>query len=101
VRCASRFHPWYVSVKSVVDWHRSKSELGFKEQYEVNKWTLMARGDILLLYTDGLQEHKRGDDPISLIVWRIPFVERNISPQPASSTSVLNDLRTFANLPTM
>ena len=49
--------------KSVVDWHRSKSVLGFKEPYEVNKWTLMGSGDILLLYTDGLQEHKRGDDP--------------------------------------
>jgi serine phosphatase RsbU (regulator of sigma subunit) len=49
--------------KSVVDWHRSKSVLGFKEPYEVNKWTLMGSGDILLLYTDGLQEHKSGEDP--------------------------------------
>ena len=49
--------------KSVVDWHRSKSVLGFKEPYEVNKWTLMGSGDILVLYTDGLQDHKRGDEP--------------------------------------
>jgi serine phosphatase RsbU (regulator of sigma subunit) len=54
--------------KSVVDWNRSKSVLGFKEPYEVNKWMLMGSGDILLPYTDGLQEHKRGDDRISLIV---------------------------------
>jgi serine phosphatase RsbU (regulator of sigma subunit) len=49
--------------KSVVDWHRSKSILGFKEPYEVNKWKLMGSGDILLLYTDGVQEHMNGDEP--------------------------------------
>ena len=46
--------------KSVVDWHRSKSILGFKERYEVNKWKLMGIRDALFLYTDGLEDHKRG-----------------------------------------
>jgi serine phosphatase RsbU (regulator of sigma subunit) len=46
---------------SVVDWHRSKSILGFKGPYEVNKWELMGSGDILLLYTDGVEEHMNGD----------------------------------------
>ena len=32
--------------------------LGFKERYEMNEWTLMGRGDILLIYTDGLTEHE-------------------------------------------
>ena len=83
--------------KSVVDWHRSKSELGFKEQYEVNKWTLMGRGDILLLYTDGLQEHKRGDDPY--FPDRLEDTIRGAKHLSATGIvhTVLNDLRTFAN----
>jgi serine phosphatase RsbU (regulator of sigma subunit) len=48
---------------SVVDWHRSKSILGFKGPYELNKWELMGSGDILLLYTDGVEEHMNGDKP--------------------------------------
>jgi serine phosphatase RsbU (regulator of sigma subunit) len=38
------------------------SSLGFKEHYEMNKWQLMGGGDILLLHTDGLTEHRRGDE---------------------------------------
>jgi serine phosphatase RsbU (regulator of sigma subunit) len=48
---------------SVVDWHQVKSGLGFKDRYEVNEWTLMASGDLLLLYTDGLLEHARRGEP--------------------------------------
>ena len=36
--------------------------LGFKDHYEMNKWLLMGEGDILLLHTDGLSEHVRGDE---------------------------------------
>lgn len=83
--------------KSVVDWHRSKSVMGFKEPYEVNKWTLMGSGDILLLYTDGLQEHTRDDDP-----YFPDRLERTIrGAKHLSATdivhTVLDDLRTFAN----
>lgn len=39
------------------------SRLGFKDEYEVNEWQLMGAGDILLLHTDGLVEHARGDEP--------------------------------------
>ena len=39
------------------------STLGFKERYEVNEWQLMGAGDILLLHTDGLVEHSRGEEP--------------------------------------
>ena len=38
------------------------SMLGFKERYETNEWSLMGAGDILLLHTDGLVEHSRGDE---------------------------------------
>jgi serine phosphatase RsbU (regulator of sigma subunit) len=83
--------------KSVIDWHRSKSVLGFKEPYEVNKWTLMGSGDILLLYTDGLQEHKRGDDPY--FPDRLEHTIRGAKHLSAIDIvhTVLNDLRTFAN----
>jgi len=38
------------------------STLGFKERYETNEWWLMGAGDILLLHTDGLAEHSRGNE---------------------------------------
>ena len=49
--------------KSVVDWHRTKGVLGFKDRYEINEWTLMGSGDLLVLSTDGLQEHAREGEP--------------------------------------
>jgi serine phosphatase RsbU (regulator of sigma subunit) len=47
----------------VIDRNTTASPLGFKDPYEINEWSLMGRGDILLLYTDGLTEHSRGDEP--------------------------------------
>ncbi len=37
------------------------SVLGFKDRYAINEWWLGA-GDILLLHTDGLAEHRREDE---------------------------------------
>jgi serine phosphatase RsbU (regulator of sigma subunit) len=45
---------------SVIDRSRIQSTLGYKDQYQLNEWRLMGRGDILLIYTDGLLEHTRG-----------------------------------------
>jgi serine phosphatase RsbU (regulator of sigma subunit) len=83
--------------KSVIDWHRSKSVMGFKEPYEVNKWTLMGSGDILLLFTDGLQEHTRGNDPY--FPDRLEHTIREAKHLSATDIvhTVLDDLRTFAN----
>lgn len=39
-----------------------ESMLGFKDRYETNEWWLMGSGDILLLHTDGLMEHARGNE---------------------------------------
>jgi serine phosphatase RsbU (regulator of sigma subunit) len=47
----------------VIDRSTTKSDLGFKHHYEMNQWLLMGAGDILLLHTDGLSEHQRGDTP--------------------------------------
>jgi serine phosphatase RsbU (regulator of sigma subunit) len=83
--------------KSVVDWHRSKSALGFKERYKVNEWKLMGTGDILFLYTDGLQEHERGGEPY--FPGRMEGTIRRAKHLPATDIvrTVLDDLRTFAN----
>jgi serine phosphatase RsbU (regulator of sigma subunit) len=40
----------------------AKSVLGFKDRYAMNEWWLMGAGDILLLHTDGLAEHRREDE---------------------------------------
>ena len=44
-----------------IDRSTSQSILGFKERYEVNEINLMGSGDIMLLYSDGLSEHSKGD----------------------------------------
>ena len=46
----------------VIDRSTTTSSLGFKDHYAMNKWLIMGQGDILLLHTDGLSEHKRGDE---------------------------------------
>ena len=53
------------TIPSVHDIDRGGSEsvLGFKNRYEVNELKLMGSGDIMLLHTDGLSEHTRGEEP--------------------------------------
>jgi serine phosphatase RsbU (regulator of sigma subunit) len=46
----------------VIDRNRTTSILGFKEHYEMNEWVLMSAGDILVMGTDGLTEHSRGEE---------------------------------------
>jgi serine phosphatase RsbU (regulator of sigma subunit) len=52
-----------VPSRHVTDRHRTSSVLGFKDDYTINQWVLMGAGDILLLHTDGLAEHRRPGDP--------------------------------------
>jgi len=44
------------------DGNRAASPLGFKEDYKLNEWVLMGAGDILLLHTDGLVDHRNADE---------------------------------------
>jgi serine phosphatase RsbU (regulator of sigma subunit) len=55
------FPPLGMMPSFVIDRRVTKSLLGFKERYEMNEWTLMGRGDILLLHTDGLSDHRTHD----------------------------------------
>jgi len=52
------FPPLGMMPSFVIDRRLTTSLLGFKERYEMNEWTLMGRGDILLLHTDGLSDHR-------------------------------------------
>jgi serine phosphatase RsbU (regulator of sigma subunit) len=57
------FPPLGMMPSFVIDRRVTTSLLGFKERYEMNEWTLMGRGDILLLHTDGLSDHRVQDQP--------------------------------------
>jgi serine phosphatase RsbU (regulator of sigma subunit) len=45
-----------------IDRNATRSALGFTDRYQMNEWTLMGSGDILLLFTDGLAEHGKTPD---------------------------------------
>ncbi len=45
-----------------IDKRRHFSQIGYKEKYTVNEINLMGVGDIIVLYTDGLSEHRRNGE---------------------------------------
>jgi serine phosphatase RsbU (regulator of sigma subunit) len=57
------FPPLGMMPSFVIDRRVTTSVLGFKERYEMNEWALMGRGDILLMHTDGLSDHRSHDQP--------------------------------------
>ena len=73
------------------------SSLGFKEHYEMNKWRLMGAGDILLLHTDGLTEHRRGSDE-EYVPQRLEAKIREVKHLDARSIydAVMQDVLAFA-----
>jgi serine phosphatase RsbU (regulator of sigma subunit) len=46
----------------MIDDAEPDSPLGFKDRYTLNDWSLMGAGDILLLHSDGLSEHRCGEE---------------------------------------
>jgi len=51
------FPPLGMLPSSELDRQSDTSPLGFKARYEMNEWSLMGTGDILVLHTDGVTEH--------------------------------------------
>ncbi len=49
--------------KGDIDQKDLTPSLGYKDRYIANEISLMGRGDILLLFTDGLSEHGRDEHP--------------------------------------
>jgi serine phosphatase RsbU (regulator of sigma subunit) len=82
---------------NVVDQRLSSGVLGFKETYRLNEWTLMGTGDILLFYTDGLEEHTDGH--ASYHPLRFEEAVRRAKGLSAAEIvrAVIDDLRTFAD----
>lgn len=83
--------------RNVVDMKLSRGVLGFKEQYRVNEWTLMGSGDILLFYTDGLEEHTDGHTMYHPVRFEEAVRRAQHSPAAEIVRTVLDDLRTFAD----
>ncbi|MEO8484215.1 MAG: PP2C family protein-serine/threonine phosphatase, partial [Acidobacteriota bacterium] len=80
----------------VTDRHHTSSELGFKAHYQMNEWVLMGRGDLLLLHTDGLAEHRSETE--DYVPARLEAMLRTVK-QESSKTifdAVIADMSAFA-----
>jgi serine phosphatase RsbU (regulator of sigma subunit) len=80
----------------VTDRQRTESLLGFKERYEMNEWVIMGEGDILLLHTDGVTEHRRAGE--SYFPVRLERKIREVKGRTAAEIfeSVTSDMLAFA-----
>jgi len=58
VLCVS-FPPLGLMPSLGIDRNATESVLGFTDRYQMNEWSIMGAGDILLLHSDGLVEHGR------------------------------------------
>jgi serine phosphatase RsbU (regulator of sigma subunit) len=79
----------------MIDDETPDSPLGFKDRYTLNDWSLMGPGDILLLHSDGIAEHRRGDE-----VYFPDHLERTVrrvkdSPAEVIYQAVIADLLAF------
>jgi serine phosphatase RsbU (regulator of sigma subunit) len=74
--------------------------LGVKEKYTVNEISLMGRGDILLLYSDGLTDH-RDKAGVHYFPGRLETVLRANKTQPAREIfeRIKADMLAFNNKP--
>jgi serine phosphatase RsbU (regulator of sigma subunit) len=67
----------------VIDRSILDNNIGFKDRYRLNQWTLMGAGDILLLYTDGLLDHAR--DKECFFPKHLEQIVREVKHKPAKS----------------
>jgi serine phosphatase RsbU (regulator of sigma subunit) len=82
--------------KNVVDRITPDSILGFKDEYELNRWQLMGEGDILLLCTDGLLDHGSVDEPY--FPFRLETKVREVKDRSARQIleAIMEDVRRFS-----
>ena len=80
----------------VIDRGRTESPLGFAGRYELNDWSLMGAGDILLLYTDGLAEHGRNAETYTSRCLEDTVRRSKHQPAKAIYDAVTRDLVNFA-----
>jgi serine phosphatase RsbU (regulator of sigma subunit) len=79
-----------------IDRNTTESVLGFTDRYQMNEWTLMGAGDILLLHTDGLAEHRTEHD--RYFPHHLERKLREVKHQGAKDIfdAILADMRSFA-----
>jgi len=65
----------------MIDEAATDGRLGFKEHYTLNDWSLMGAGDILLLHTDGLAEHRYGEQ--DYFPYQVEQTVRRVKDRPA------------------
>src|SRR5262245_34706854 len=78
-----------------IDRSRTDSLLGFKDHYQMNEWVLMGEGDILLLCTDGLVEHKREQELYFPDRLEQKLREVNLQPAREIYEAIQQDVRSF------
>ena len=80
----------------MIDRNRTQSAFGFKQHYQMNEWLLMGEGDILILPTDGLIDHRRDDEPY--FPDRLEALLQHAGDRPARQLfdDISADLREFA-----
>ena len=69
----------------MIDDAATDGPLGFKDRYTLNNWSLMGAGDILLLHTDGLAEHRHGEQ--DYFPGRVEQTVRRVKDGPARAIS--------------
>ncbi|MCP5106478.1 MAG: serine/threonine-protein phosphatase, partial [bacterium] len=84
--------------KEDIDCDRNISRLGYKKKYNVHQINLMEKGDILLLYSDGLSEHNANDLDTLYFPRRLEDTLKRIKNGSAEEIyfSLLEDLLSFA-----
>ena len=80
-----------------IDRNTTESVLGFTDRYQMNEWSLMGAGDILLLHTDGLVEHGKKHD--GYFPHHLERKLREVKHQGAREIfdAIREDLQTFAD----
>jgi serine phosphatase RsbU (regulator of sigma subunit) len=95
VLCVS-FPPLGLMPSLGIDSNQTQSVLGFTDRYQMNEWSLMGAGDILLLHTDGLVEHGKKHE--SYFPYHLERKLREVKHHGAREIydAVTADLRAFA-----